>query len=143
MKALTATTDMSKLSESEKHAEILGKRKLAAEIACAGEEHLSEQDKKKRLRMCRNRLSAQASRDRKKTQIGELSNKLRQVEERNTQLEQKLSVTMSENQRLKDLLERFCRGVAPTMTAKIEAGNILEQPTLPPRNTEAEAAADD
>uniref|UniRef100_A0A453SA41 Transcription factor HY5 n=1 Tax=Aegilops tauschii subsp. strangulata TaxID=200361 RepID=A0A453SA41_AEGTS len=56
-------------------------------------------------RLLRNRVSAQQARERKKAYMGELEVKVKDLETRNSELEERLSTLQNENQMLKQILK--------------------------------------
>ncbi|XP_056846609.1 transcription factor HY5-like [Raphanus sativus] len=58
----------------------------------------AEKETKRLKRLLRNRVSAQQARERKKAYLGELGNRVKYLENRNSELEERLSTSQNENQ---------------------------------------------
>ena len=65
----------------------------------------ADKEHRRLKRLLRNRVSAQQARERKKAYMGELEVKVKDLETRNSELEERLSTLQNENQMLRQILK--------------------------------------
>mmetsp|Transcript_9400 Transcript_9400/g.19435 ORF Transcript_9400/g.19435 Transcript_9400/m.19435 type:complete len:246 (-) Transcript_9400:297-1034(-) len=83
-----------------------GQNPSAADIARNKYNHVEDEKERKRLkRLLRNRVSAQQARERKKAYMGNLEDRLRNLESRNEELEERANTLEKENSMLRQLLK--------------------------------------
>ncbi|XP_042000936.1 transcription factor HY5-like isoform X2 [Salvia splendens] len=69
-----------------------------------------DKEKKRLKRLLRNRVSAQAARERKKAYVGDLEVRVKNLESKNAELEERLSTFQNENQMLRKILKNTTKG---------------------------------
>ncbi|KAK1298572.1 Transcription factor HY5 [Acorus calamus] len=65
----------------------------------------ADKEHKRLKRLLRNRVSAQQARERKKAYLSELETKVKDLESKNSELEERLSTLLNENQMLRHILK--------------------------------------
>nr|ABY83460.1 elongated hypocotyl 5 protein [Brassica rapa subsp. rapa] len=65
----------------------------------------AEKETKRLKRLLRNRVSAQQARERKKAYLGELETRVKDLENRNSELDERLSTLQNENHMLRQILK--------------------------------------
>ncbi|XP_022749508.1 transcription factor HY5-like [Durio zibethinus] len=75
----------------------------------------ADKENKRLKRLLRNRVSAQQARERKKAYLNELETRVRDLEKKNSELEERLSTLQNENQMLRQIVK--------TTTASRRGGN--------------------
>lgn len=71
----------------------------------------ADKENKRLKRLLRNRVSAQQARERKKAYLNELEVRVKDVEKKNSELEERLSTLQNENQMLRHILKNTTAGM--------------------------------
>ncbi|KAL1552286.1 Transcription factor hy5 [Salvia divinorum] len=70
----------------------------------------ADKENKRLKRLLRNRVSAQQARERKKAYVGDLEVRVKDLESKNAELEERLSTFQNENQMLRKILKNTTKG---------------------------------
>ncbi|XP_047323100.1 transcription factor HY5-like [Impatiens glandulifera] len=70
----------------------------------------AEKENKRLKRLLRNRVSAQQARERKKAYVTELEGRVKELEKKNSEVEERLSTLQNENQMLRQILKNTTTG---------------------------------
>ncbi|XP_076891260.1 transcription factor HY5-like [Bidens hawaiensis] len=71
----------------------------------------ADKENKRLKRLLRNRVSAQQARERKKAYLGELEVRVKELEKKNAEVEERLSTLQNENQMLRHILKNTTAGM--------------------------------
>ncbi|XP_059658117.1 transcription factor HY5-like [Cornus florida] len=71
----------------------------------------ADKENKRLKRLLRNRVSAQQARERKKAYLNELEVRVKDLEKKNSELEERLSTLQNENQMLRHILKNTTAGI--------------------------------
>ncbi|KAL8245091.1 hypothetical protein R6Q59_011349 [Mikania micrantha] len=71
----------------------------------------AEKENKRLKRLLRNRVSAQQARERKKAYLSELEVRVKELEKKNSEFEERLSTLQNENQMLRHILKNTTAGI--------------------------------
>ncbi|KAL7598285.1 transcription factor HY5 [Lactuca sativa] len=71
----------------------------------------ADKENKRLKRLLRNRVSAQQARERKKAYLNELEVRVKEIEKKNSELEERLSTLQNENQMLRHILKNTTAGM--------------------------------
>ncbi|KAK3032391.1 hypothetical protein RJ639_036408 [Escallonia herrerae] len=71
----------------------------------------ADKENKRLKRLLRNRVSAQQARERKKAYLSELEVRVKDLEKKNSELEERLSTLLNENQMLRHILKNTTAGM--------------------------------
>ncbi|XP_076931000.1 transcription factor HY5-like [Bidens hawaiensis] len=71
----------------------------------------ADKENKRLKRLLRNRVSAQQARERKKAYLGELEVRMKELEKKNSEVEERLSTLQNENQMLRHILKNTTAGM--------------------------------
>ncbi|KAJ0952511.1 putative transcription factor bZIP family [Helianthus annuus] len=74
-------------------------------------ENPADKENKRLKRLLRNRVSAQQARERKKAYLSELEVRVKELEKKNSEVEERLSTLQNENQMLRHILKNTTAGM--------------------------------
>jgi len=118
------TNDKNKIEVEKKS----NKRKRIKNEEVVEESLVPEKDVKRQIRLIKNRESAQASRERRKTYVKGLEDTVKNLNTKNSSLNSKCLTLEEENQKLREQLQKACNGekIEPVLKKqKLNTGNSL------------------